>query len=233
MKPTPLLLLMCLCACGASTTQTRRTFPVEVLVTAPATPLETGWVVSELSGAMALSELRFFEGKVLTARRLPLLELLVATAHAHPGHYAPGASMGEVLVPLELDLSRRDVIAWADANAVTGAYGSAQLGFGAAGVRVKGVATKSGQRVPFDSGAFTRAPALEGLRFEHALDTSPGRVRLEVDLGVLLSRVEFDKAGAPAGPDGVVTFAAGSVALNGFDRGVTDTSSYRFTWQSN
>lgn len=124
MRTTPFLLLMCLCACGASTTQTRRAFPVEVLVTAPTAPLETGWVVSELSGAMALSELRFFEGKVLVARRLHLLELLVATAHAHPGHYAPGASMGEVLTPLELDLSRRDVIAWADANAVTGAYGS-------------------------------------------------------------------------------------------------------------
>ncbi|MBL8922966.1 MAG: hypothetical protein JNJ54_29220 [Myxococcaceae bacterium] len=229
---TTLLMLVCLTACGASTTQTRRTFPVEVVVTAPTTTLESGWTLSELTGSMALTELRFFEGRVLVAKRSFLADLLLATAHAHPGHYAPGASMGEVLMPLDLDLSRRDSIAWGEANAVTGPYGSAKLGFGAGGVRVKGVATKAGQTVRFDTGAFTRAAALEGLRFEHDMDTGPGRVRLEVDLGVLLSRVEFDKAGAPAGPDGVITFAAGSAALNGFDRGVTDTSSYRFTWQA-
>jgi hypothetical protein len=31
----------------------------------------------------------------------------------------------------------------------------------------------------------------------------------------------------------VVTFQPNSVAFNGLDRGVTDTTSYRFTWQPN
>lgn len=227
------LLFLCLMACGASTSQTRRTFPVEVVVVAPTAALETGWTVSGLSGSVALTELRFFEGQVLVARRFSPLELLVSTAHAHPGHDAPGAAMGEVLTPLDLDLSKRDVVPWGEANAVTGRYGSATLGFGPAGVRVKGVATKAGRSVHFDSGVFALTKPLGGLRFEHEMGTAPGRVRLEVDLGVLLSRIEFDQAGAGPGPDGVVTFQPNSVAFNGLDRGVTDTTSYRFTWQPN
>lgn len=227
---TLLCSLFLLAGCDVATQQTRRTFPVEVVVTAPAVALETGWTVSSLSGSMPLSEVRFFEGRVLTARWSPM-ELLVATAHAHPGHYVPGASMAEVLVPLELDLSKRDVLPWAEANAVTGSYGSAKLGFGA--VRLRGTAVKADQTIRFDTGPLTLAAPLEGIRFEHEVDTSPGRVRLEVDLGVLLSRIEFDRHGSAAGADGVVTFDPKSVAFNGFDRGVTDSGSYRFTWQPN
>ena len=85
----------------------------------------------------------------------------------------------------------------------------------------------------FGVGPLTLAAPLEGIRFEHEMDTSPGRVRLEVDLGVLLSRIEFDKHGSSAGADGVITFDPASTAFNGFDRGVTDSGSYRFTWQPN
>lgn len=226
-------LCLLLAACNASTTQTRRTFPVEVVVTAPSSPLETGWSVSDLSGSMPLTELRFFEGPVLVGRAFRPFDLLVATAHAHPGHDVAGAAMGEVLTPLELDLARRDVVAWADANAVTGTYGSATLGFGATGVRVRGTATKAGQAVTFDSGALVLTAPLSGLRFEHEMTTAPGGVRIEVDLGVLLSRIEFDQTGSLPGPDGVVTFAPTSRAANGFDRGVTDATSYRFTWLTN
>lgn len=222
--------LLLLAGCDVATQQTRRTFPVEVVVTAPTAPLETGWAVTDLSGAMPLTELRFYEGRVLVAQWSPL-ELIISTAHAHPGHYQEGASMGEVLVPLALDLSKRDVSAWAEANAVTGSYGSAKLGFGT--IRVRGTAVKADQTIRFDTGPLTLAKPLEGIRFEHEMDTSSGRVRLEVDLGVLLSRIEFDKHGSAPGSDGVVTFEPSSVAFNGFDRGVTDSGSYRFTWQPN
>ena len=231
MRPTLVLLL--LAGCGV-TEQTRRTFPVEVVVTAPSTPLETGWTVTALEGSMSLTELRFFEGRVLVAQRSwSPVDLFISTAHAHPGHYVPGEARGELLAPRELDLSSRDVIAWDTANAVTGSYGSAKLTFGASGVRVRGTATKGAQTIRFDTGALALTKPLEGIRFEHEMNTAPGTVRLEVDLGVLLSRIEFDKALAPPNADGVVVFDSSSVAFNGFDRGVTDSGSYRFTWQSN
>ncbi|MBM4781407.1 MAG: hypothetical protein GQE15_27310 [Archangiaceae bacterium] len=214
-----LLFSLLLVGCDVATQQTRRTCPVEVVVTAPTAPLETGWTVTDLTGSMPLTEVRFFEGRVLVARWNPM-ELLISTAHAHPGHYQAGASMAEVLVPLELDLSKRDVLPWADANAVTGSYGSARLGFGT--VRVRGTAVKADQTIRFDTGPLTLGKPLEGIRFEHEMDTSGGRVRLEVD-----------KHGSTAGADGVITFDPASVAFNGFDRGVTDSGSYRFTWQPN
>lgn len=222
--------LFLLAACDVATQQTRRTFPVEVVVTAPTAPLETGWAVTDLIGALPLTEVRFYEGRVLVAQWSPM-ELIISTAHAHPGHYVPGASIAEVLTPLELDLSKRDVLPWGEANAVTGSYGSAKLGFGT--IRIRGTAVKADQTIRFDSGPLTLAAPLEGIRFEHEMDTSPGRVRLEVDLGVLLSRIEFDKHGSSAGADGVITFDPASTAFNGFDRGVTDSGSYRFTWQPN
>lgn len=231
MKST--LVLVLLAGCGV-TQQTRRTFPVEVVVSVPSAPLETGWTVTALEGSMPLTELRFFEGRVLVAERSwSPLDLVISTAHAHPGHYVPGEAKGELLAALELDLSKRDVVPWQTANAVTGSYGSAKLTFGEAGVRVRGIATKSDQTIRFDTGTLLLPKPLEGLRFEHEMTTEAGVVRLEVDLGVLLSRIEFDQALAAPNGDGVVVFDPSSVAFNGFDRGVTDSGSYRFTWQTN
>jgi hypothetical protein len=226
-------LLLLLVGCGV-TEQTRRTFPVEVVVSTSAAPLETGWTVSALEGSMSLTELRFFEGRVLVAQRSwNPVDLLISTAHAHPGHYVPGEARGELLAARELDLSGRDVLAWDTANGVTGSYGSAKLTFGASGVRVRGTATKGATTVRFDTGALSLTKPLEGIRFEHEMTTAPGTVRLEVDLGVLLSRIEFDKALTAPNAAGVVVFDPSSAAFNGFDRGVTDSSSYRFTWKSN
>lgn len=230
MKHTVLLLV--LAGCGV-TEQTRRTFPVEVVVSVPSAPLETGWTVTALEGSLPLTGLRFFEGRVLVAQRSwNPVDLVISTAHAHPGHYVPGEALGEVLSPAEVDLSKRTVLTWDTANAVTGSYGSAQLSFGPAGVRVRGTASKSDQTIRFDTGALVLTKPLEGIRFEHEMNAAPGTVQLEVDLAVLLSRIEFDKALTPPNVDSVVVFDPSSVAFNGFDRGVTDSGSYRFTWQS-
>jgi hypothetical protein len=227
------LALVLLAGCGV-TEQTRRTFPVEVVVSGPAAPLESGWSLSSLEGSMSLTEVRFFEGRVLVAeQRWNPFNLILSTAHAHPGHYVPGAAKGELVAPLELDLSKRDVLPWQVANAVTGAYGSAQLTFGPSGVRVRGSATKAARTIRFDTGPLTLAKPLSGLQFEHEMTTAAGRVRLEVDLGVLLSRIEFDKADTAPNADGVVLLDPSSIAFNGFVRGVTDAGSYRFTWHSN
>lgn len=217
-----------LCACDVTTQQVRRTFPVEVRVSLPATPLESGWTVSDVSGELPLTSLRFFEGRVLVAEWSPL-SLLISTAHAHPGHYVPGESLAEVLSPTTVDLAKREPLSWDVAQAVTGSYGSAQLELG--GARISGVASRSDQTLRFDTGSFTPRGAITAIRFEHELATDPGRMVLSIDLGVLLSRIEFDKALAAPSAEGVTRFDRASPAFNGFERGVTDTSSYRFTWQ--
>lgn len=219
-----------LCACDITTQQVRRTFPVEVRVSLPTTPLETGWTVSDVSGSIPLTGLRVYEGRVLVADWSPL-SLLISTAHAHPGHYVPGESVAEVLAPVTLDLSTRENVRWDVANAVTASYGSAQLELGAAGVRLTGTASRNDQTLRFDTGVFTPDAAITAIPFEHEMTTEPGRLLLTVDLAVLLSRIEFDKGLAVPDAEGLTRFDRASQAFNGFERGVTDTSSYRFTWQ--
>lgn len=220
-------------ACGATTEQTRRTFPLEVVVSAPTAALDTGWAVTNVSGQASLSSLRFFTGKVLISERFDPLSLFISTAHAHPGHYMAGDALGEVLAPITIDLSKRDPQAWGTANAVTGSYGSAQLTYAMTGFRLKGTATKGAQSVAFDTGVFTPTAPLEGLKFDHEMNAAAGTVRMTVDLGVLLSRVEFDKTNTQPNTEGVTVFDPASPAFNGLDRGVIDTGSYTLSWQSN
>ncbi|MCA3013252.1 MAG: hypothetical protein INH41_12730 [Myxococcaceae bacterium] len=225
-----LLCLFALSSCDASTDQVRRTFPVEVVVVPPSAPTDSGWTVSDVSGQASFASLRFFAGRVLVTRRLDLTSWLVASAHAHPGHYEAGAALAEVLEPLVVDLSGRAVSPWGPASAVTGSYGSAELGW-AMGVRVQGAATRGAQTVRFDTGLLTPQRPLTAIAFEHEVTTAPGRVRLTLDLGVMLSRIDLERTLATADARGVVTFDRASQAFNGFDRGVTDTTAYRFTWQ--
>lgn len=227
-----LVIAVLLCGCG-STQQQRRTFPVEVSVVPPSAVLDSGWTVSDLRGSVHFAELRFFSGKVLVAERFDPLSWLVSSAWAHPGHYVPGESMGEVLTALDVDVASPQRVAWGEASAVTGSYGSARLGFGAAGLRLRGTAARGGETIRFDTGVKSFSAPLEGLRFEHEMTTSPGLVLLEVDLSVLLARVAFELHQSAPEANGVVQFAPTSPAFNGFDRGATDSASYRFTWLPN
>lgn len=225
-----LILLLLLTGCGA-TESVRRTFPVEVVVKTPDAALDSGWVVTGLEGSIGLEDLRFFEGEPLTARRSPL-DWFIGSAWAHPGHFAPGDAKGELLQALVVDVTKKDVQAWGTASAVTGTYGSAQLGFGSMGVRLKGTATRGTETVKFDTGKKTFTAPLAGVPFIHHMTNEAGRVHLTVDVSVVLSRIAFDKHQATPDAQGVVTFSPQSAAFNGFDRGFTDAATFRFTWQT-
>lgn len=221
------LLLLLLSACGG-TERTRRTFPVEV--TAKAAPLVTdsGWAVTLSSARMQLEALRFFEGKVVLARRAPWWQgLLVANAWAHPGHYVPGEALGELVAPLEVDLLASSPTPWGTASAVTGEYGSAQLALGGKGLVLAGTATKGGTTVDF-SAEFLPPAALEGVRFEQVMTTAEGTVQVLLDLQVVLSRVDFSSVGSSAKP-----LDPSSPAFNGLGRGVEDTTAWVLTWKEN
>jgi hypothetical protein len=228
---------------GCDSGAERRTFPVEVSALLPAGANERGWTVTLESAHVSVGPVRFFEGRVLLSRRAPRFDgysLLGGTAHAHPGHYLPGDALGEVLPPRTVDLLAGATLG--DASAVTGEYGSMELTLraptpatdaqgvlGGHAVRVRGTARNAdGGTVRFDAMADLPAP-VAGVRFEKSLGMEAGRVRIAMDLGRWLGRIDFATATDPDA-DGVHTFPAGSQAQNALVRGVEDTTTYVVTW---
>jgi hypothetical protein len=215
-------------SCGG-TESTRRTFPLVVAPSAGAPVTDSGWAVTLSSARVSLEAARFFAGEVPSlTRRAPsrrLVDWLMPSAWAHPGHDVPGAAMGELLSPVDVDLLQPET-AWGEVRGVTGRWGSLELTLGAAGVRLAGTATKGGLVVSFDTGRFTPPGPVRAIAFAHQVDASPGRARLTVDLGAILSRVDFGQVGAQASPLDV-----SSPAFNGFARGVEDSSAWRGAWE--
>ena len=218
-----LLLSALLVACGG-TEHTRRTFPVTVAAKTSPILTDSGWAITLTEAKASLASVRFYTGKVLLGRRFNPMDLIISSAWAHPGHYQQGEALGELLVPLEADLLSGSTTSWGTASAVTGEYGSMQLGYGTAGLSVKGTATKDSTSVAF-AATFTPAAPLEGIKFEQVMTTAPGTVAITFDLNVVLSRMDFSQIGASAAP-----LDPASVAFNGFARGIEDTTSYLTLW---
>jgi hypothetical protein len=214
-----------LAACGG-TEKTRRTFPLSVEARTSPLVTDSGWTVTLSEAKASLSTVRFFSGKVLITRRSIPMDWLISSAWAHPGHYAPGEALGELLTPVEVDLLSASATPWGTASAVTGEYGSLQLGFGTAGLSLKGTASKDGVTVAFAT-TFTPPAPLEGVKFEQTMTTEAGAAVILFDLNVILSRVDFSQVGAGASP-----LDSASPAFNGFARGVEDTSAYIATWRN-
>ncbi|MFP2906229.1 hypothetical protein ACLESD_14415 [Pyxidicoccus sp. 3LFB2] len=230
---------------GCGSAAERRTFPVVVSATLPSGTNERGWTVTVESAHASLGPVRFFEGRVLlSSRRTPRFDwysLVGGTAHAHPGHYLPGDAMGEVLTTATVDLLAGAALG--DANAVTGEYGSLELTLqpptastdatgvlGGHAVRVRGTARNSdGGTLRFDAVTDVAAP-VAGVRFEKSMGMEAGRVRIAVDLGKWLGRIDFATATDPDA-DGIYTLPADSQARNALVRGVEDTTTYVVTWE--
>lgn len=216
---------------GCGTGAQRRTFPVELTLQPMAGPNERGWSVTPESLQLTVGPVRFYEGRVLLSRFDPFL-LLGGTAWAHPGHYIPGEALAEVLSTTTVDLLAATPTPLGTANAVTGGYGSMELTLPSTeggAVRVRGTATHAdGRSVRFEAALNLPRP-IEGIRFERELAMEGGRVRITVELGRWLGRIDFATASAP-GADGVSTFPTGSQAMNALVRGVEDTSAYVVTW---
>ncbi|MCY1018464.1 hypothetical protein [Pyxidicoccus sp. MSG2] len=235
-------LALALSGCGSEAE--RRTFPVELTGTLPSGANERGWTVTLESAHASVGPVRFFNGRVLLSRRAPRFDwysLIGGTAQAHPGHYVAGDALGEVLTTATVDLLTGAPLG--DASAVTGEYGSLELtlatptastdaagALGGHAVRVRGTARNAdGGAVRFDAVADLPAP-VAGVRFEKSLGMEAGRVRIAVDLGTWLGRIDFATATDPDA-DGVYTFPAGSQAQNALVRGVEDTTTYVVTWE--
>lgn len=223
---------LCIClslfvlSCGGGTERTRRTFPVEVTASRAALITDSGWTVTLTKATAHLSTVRFFSGPAQVVQSTPWWHrALISSAYAHPGHYVPGEALGEVLTPVDVDLLAAAPTEWGTADAVTGTYGSLQLGFAETGLEVEGTATKGSDTVTF-SARFTPPAPLEGASFPHEMTTAPGRVQLSFDLAVIFSRIDFALVGSGAQPLDPM-----SPAFNGYARGIEDVSAYVTTWK--
>ena len=188
-----------------------------------------------------------------------LTDSLVKPAYAHPGHYIEGAAMGQMLTPITLDLLAGPV-ALADGEGISGVINSATFTWQSpargdrsaaiAGhvVLTKGTAQKGGTLLRFVAKADepevrdgNDLPEVAGCAFgftpgQSGVDVSgSGTVTLHLAPSVWFDQVDFSyvtpgDAGAPTpNAEGVVDIA-GSLAWQGFIRGVKKGTAYEFVY---
>lgn len=186
--------------------------------------------------------------------------LFVKTAYAHPGHYIEGAAMGQMLVPTTVDLLGGS-IELADGNGVTGLTNSARFTWQSPAmgtlapaleghvILTQGSATKGDITVQF----IAKADAPEVVDGDQkvevagcAFGATPGDVGIDMDGDgtvtlTLVPSVWFDQvdfgyvvpgaAGAPTPDANGVVDLAGTLAWQGFIRGVRKGTAYEFSFQ--
>ena len=238
------LLLLAAVGCGESG-PSRVTFDVEVAGGATKDLAnDHGYRVTVASASLHVSAVHFFSGDPLFTRRdegLPrrLARLFVSVAHAHPGHYQEGDAMAEVLQAGTIDLIGPARLLGRAAG-VTGAYRSAQVTLAETTMGgkkylayVEGKAAKMDQEVAF-SGSLSGTIKVSGISAGATVDEQVKTVRMTVDLGRWLERIDFSKL-APCSPGSTCTpqlMKPGSQAHNAFSRGVNNTSAFTFSWKT-
>lgn len=227
-------------SCSDETAGRRVTLATTVTVDATTFTNAGGWDVKVDRALLSIGRLYYFDGEPVLARRRAFG---LGAAHAHPGHYAPGAAVGQVLGGATVDLAAGNA-SLSPGTGVTGTLRSARLVFGvppagplAAGlagkvVRVEGKATRAGVTRSFVATASaddlkdaSGAEQVEGCAFAVAAVDGDGTITLRVALRTWLDQVDFDKApGDPATLDG-------TEAGNAFLRGVQKAAAYRLSFE--
>ena len=217
-------------SCGGTERQ-RTTYPVALRGSAGSVVTDSGWAVTLSQAKASFVAVRFFEGKAVLARAAPApvpwwRSALISTAWAHPGHYVPGAALGELLASSEFDLLAPQPTEWGQVDALTGEQGSLQLTWAdTKALELSGVATRAGQTVNF-SVVLTSVPTVEGVRSERVVQVGDPGLEVVVDLAVVLGRMDFGQVGTGASP-----LDPASPAYNGLVRGLEDTSAYVANWR--
>ncbi len=231
-------------SCGGDETSGQRV-SLKTRVTADTTTFTNalGFAVKVDKALLSVGPLYYFDGEPVTASRGHRSLLGLGVAHAHPGHFIPGAAVGQMLVPDTVELATAPV-SLADGSGVTGTARSGRFFFGvppvgakASGlggklVRVEGTFTKAGVSKAFVATAgaddlkdSAGEDKVDGCVFSSGEITGPGTVTVNVALSTWLDQVDFDKASAsdPASLDG-------TEAGNAFVRGVQKALAYRFSY---
>ena len=200
-----------------------------------------GWRVELVAAQLARGRLEFYTGDApVTAL---VTEALVGSAHAHPGHYAEGEILGEVLGAGVIDLLA-GVSELPSGRGVSGRLGSAHLTFeptamNGNAVVVEGVATRDGDMRPFiaraahaDVTSHHDAPEVWGCPFEGDLELeNDGVITLTVRPEIWLDDVRFEmhgvrEDGQPLALDPLLE------PHDAFIEGVRDHEAYVFAYEA-
>lgn len=232
-------------SCGGDETAGQRV-TLKTRLTADTTTFTNalGFAVKVDKALLSVGPLYYFDGEPVTASRARRSwRFGLGVAHAHPGHFVPGAAVGQMLVSDTVDLAAGPS-SLAAGSGVTGTARSGRFSFGVppagaragalAGklVRVEGTFTKAGASKAFvaTAGADDLKDAagedeVDGCIFSSGAITGPGTVTLKIALTTWLDQVDFDKATTsdPASLDG-------TEAGNAFVRGVKKALAYQFSY---
>jgi hypothetical protein len=247
------LLVSLLAACGGteSTAGKRVTLGARAEAESLSFANGYGWNVQVERALVSIGPLRYFEGAVVARReprRLDPLKrwLSVPPAHAHPGHYEEGGTVGEMLVPASVDLALGPTDLASGAG-ISGTALSARFSFqsppegehaaelGTQVVIVEGVATRGAESRPFRASAGIEdvlesgVPAVVGCELTNGAVQSDGVVTLDVRLSVWLDQVDF--ALVPASSDGSrVELDRSENPHKAFVRGLKKAAAYSFSY---
>ena len=234
-------------SCGSDETAGQRvTLKTRLAVDATTFTNAIGFAVKVDKALLSVGPLYYFDGEPLTASRTPRRgssRLGLGVARAHPGHYIPGAAVGQMLVPDTSDLATGPV-SLADGSGVTGTARSGRFFFGVPPVGPK--ASGLGGKLVRVEGTFTRAGAskafvatagvddlkdsagenkVDGCVFSSGVITGPGTVTVKIALTTWFDQVDFDKA-TPSDPASL----DGTEAGNAFVRGLQKALAYQFSY---
>lgn len=211
-------------------------------------PLLNGYTGRIERALMAIDALYFFSGApAVTARAHGIRRRVrswfsIPSAHAHPGHYASGEAVGQLLHPTVVNvLSTASV---ASANGVTGEYRSLSILFarapqgplsselGGSCALLEGTATLGERVIDFRFGArfedlslSLNEGVLDGCQFEEHSVGADGVVTVRVDPRVWLTLADFSEL-APE-ETGPVEIASGQRLHTAFVRGLAQARAYR------
>lgn len=218
------------------------------------------WEISLTKVAMSSGPIYYFDGAPIETAALytpstrehgpSLLDWFAPrTAHAHPGHYAPGEAKGEMLEATSFDLASGPATL-GTGEGTSGVFRSARFSWespakgplasdlGSNVLVLEGTATKDAESVTFrltakESDAFDAAdePALEGCAFEETDVQGNGTVVIHVDPEVWLDQAEFDElsGGTEAEP---VEVPADHAASKAFVRGIKKSTAFTFSFEA-
>lgn len=214
----------------------------------------TGWSVRLTRAAVSLGALYYFDGApaFVRAKRRGATWLAqlapLGVARAHPGHYAAGDALGQMLVPAAVDLLA-GAAALPEGRGVTGTYRSARLVLASpiddaaraalAGDHVgfvQGVASKGAQTVHFRLAAtlaeVSRSAAsgqVDGCVFDAREVEGDGLVSVTVRPRVWLNLVDFAGV-APGTAEAPTAIDQGEPARIGFALGLAQLGAYHFSF---
>lgn len=240
-----------LTGCDGETTGARVSYETVAssdVVAGEAFDTSLGWVVTLDEAWVCLGYLRYAEGSpIAAAEPLPrrFARWLVPEAHAHPGHYEEGATLGEMRTPQLVELLGGPQSLGVEAG-VSGNAHSALVRFHSddslsaprpeAVALVAGEASREGVTRRFVAiatrdevlNSVSERPEVPGCPLSGGPMETDGIIRLEVQLRLWLDQVDFELV-----PDGTeeMELSPGQPPHNAFLRGVQKAAAYVFAYE--